>query len=263
MVNENSARLGCARSDRTDSGVFPTREALRTEEVSRAIHDARNHVLSIFASIDFLENTTAAVADPEISHELQCMKASSRLLALLLSEALSWARYSPQEIIGAERDLPQIVRAAANEFGRYAFLLRHVRIEVDDSARAPVLVEGGIAIRRRIDNLLLDAIHRSADGDVVFLGWDVQGNDVAFRVARQGLDSQRQSDLPEPELIAGICGAPLGDRPELRLAVFRQEASFGGGGIETRAEEQDPTMAVFTTPQCSHAEPDDDGEGAS
>ncbi|MBI5537761.1 MAG: ATP-binding protein [Deltaproteobacteria bacterium] len=247
MADHNSSGPGRAPIALCDegSGVFVRGRGQWQDAVVYAIHDARNHVMSILASVDFLQHaSTRTLSDPEVIQELGCVKAAGKQLALLLSEALASGRHAPHEVVGCNQQLAQILDESAARLHRYAALRRGVTMEVRHGPRS-VMIADATLLRRVLDNLLLSAIEHAPSGSVVDVSWSIEDDRLTVRIVDPGWTSDRAAgngarvrEVPEGASL------PEADRDGLGFAFCRAVARAYGG--ELRFGDPGPGGAVVS-----------------
>jgi signal transduction histidine kinase len=249
----DAAPLAC---NKDGSGVFVRGRVQWHDAVVYAIHDARNHVMSILASVDFLQHATSQpLSDPEAMGELDCIKSASKQLALLLSEALASGRQDAHEVVGSNQDLMQIVDESAARLRQFAAARRGVRIEVQQGPRSTMVADASV-LRRVVDNLLFNAIQHAPAGGVVLLSWILEGDRIVVSVRDPGWTS-REAEAPigtvsEPPRSSQ---APPSERDALGFAFCRAVARAYGGEIRFGEPEPEGTVVSFCLPVPTETEP--------
>ena len=249
MVNpREEERIVCAQNQPPEggsSGVWSTHGLHWRDTAIYAIHDAKNHVLVLMDSVEFLRETCAeSPTDPAVTEELELMRSSCRRLAALLKETLAAARDEACQLLPTPMDAREIVTAAVTQLRKHAASRRTVTVTVEPGNQ-PATVTDALLTRRILDNLLHNAIQHSPPNSQVSVRCSVRGDGLRVEVIDQGpgIPADRTDSIFEP-FVSDSGSADAQEHAGLGLSFCRAAARALGG--EVLVSNGDRNGAVFT-----------------
>ncbi len=213
-------------------------ERMRSDFVSNVSHELRTPLASIAAAVETLGDAAARCDDDAGPRFLAIIARNVARLDALLSDilALSQLESQPEERPRSPVDLAQVARQGLEDQGPRA---RAAGVELSLRAEGPVVVDGDPhALRRIVDNLVVNAITYTMQGGAVEVATAVEEGDAVLRVRDTGIG------IPASELDRIFERFYRVDKARSRsaggtglgLAIVKHAAKLHGGEVEVESK---------------------------
>ncbi|MGQ0615346.1 MAG: ATP-binding protein [Planctomycetaceae bacterium] len=213
-------------------------ERMRTDFVSNVSHELRTPLAAITASAGNLEDEATRTHPEEGPRFVGAILRNAGRLQSLLDDILELSRYEsrPEKAVFAPLDFAAVTRAAVEEFReRAAERGLTMRASLPDRA---TLVGDGRALRRIVDNLVLNALTYTPRGGRVSI--TLEAGEDAMRLAVSdtgiGIPAGDLERIFERFYRVDKARSRSAGGTGLGLSIVKHAAQLHGGGVEVESE---------------------------
>jgi two-component system phosphate regulon sensor histidine kinase PhoR len=270
MIQMHAARIGDGRTNTIlvlrDMSRLRRLERMRSDFVSNVSHELRTPLASIAAAVETLEDAVSRRDEDTGPRFVAMIRRNVARLEALLDDILALSRFEsrPETVKKGTIDLITVVRTAADDFQERARAAK-LELRTDIGERVPVLGDR-LALRRIVDNLILNAITYTPAGGHVWVTAKEEEGRAELRVRDDGIGipSGDIDRIFERFYRVDKARSRSAGGTGLGLAIVKHAVGLHGGTIEVRSEPGRGSEFIVRIPRLeSEAPPDQDPAGVS